>query len=122
MSKLITEYSKKYHKKRLKNFFKKFTQDSKTYRSINWWLGCIQLEPMKAGKEARALIKDLIRMASIENKISIAEGCSLWEMIKSADRADQFIALTILEKYYPHVFIKQKIADELQKRNEQSKV
>lgn len=105
---LINEYSIKYHKKRLKNFFHKFNSGNKNYRSINWWLGCIQLDPMKAGKEARSLIKDLIRMGVIQKKITIAEGESLWGMMKSEDRENQYLALTILETHYPHVFVKQK--------------
>ncbi|TXG80321.1 MAG: hypothetical protein E6R13_08315 [Spirochaetes bacterium] len=104
---LINEYSIKYHKKRLKNFFHEFNSGNKNYRSIrNWWLGCIQLYPMKAGKEARSLIKDLIRMEVIQKKITIAEGESLWGMMKSEDRENQYLALTILEKHYPQAFIK----------------
>jgi hypothetical protein len=73
-TKMINDYSLKYHKKRLKNFWKRWAQGGKHYRSINWWMGCIKLEPMKAGKEARALIKDFIRVAVLEEKISIEEG------------------------------------------------
>lgn len=103
-TKLITEQSLNYHKKRLEKFLDKFTFDELFYRTINWWLGCIQLDPMKAGKDARALFKDLIRMAVIENKILMDEAYTLWEMIKSSDKDDQYLALTILQSHYPHLF------------------
>jgi hypothetical protein len=67
----------------------------------------MNLDPMKAGKEAKSLIKDMIRMAVIEKKISIKEAESLWGMMKSEDRDDKFLALTILEGHYPHAFIKE---------------
>jgi len=106
MTNIITEPSIYYHKKRLKDFWTKFDFRGKHYRSINWWLGCIQLEPMKAGEDAKALIKDMIRLAVIDKKISIEEACSLWAMVKSEDRDDQYLALNILWKYYPRAFVK----------------
>lgn len=104
---MINDYSIKYHKKRLNNFWKKWAQGGKHYRSINWWIGCIKLQPMKAGKEAKALIKDFIRIAVIEKKISVDEGNRLWDMMKTDDEENHYIALSIISSYYPHAFVKQ---------------
>lgn len=108
MSQMINNYSLKYHRKRLKNFWKGFQHIPENKRSINWWIGCMKLDPMKAGKEAKSMIKDLIRITVLDKKISIEEGSRLWDMIKSEDQENQWIALTILKEYYPHAFIMQK--------------
>lgn len=104
---MINEYSLKYHKRRLKNFWERWGLGGKHYRSINWWIDCIKLSPMKAGKEARALIKDFIRVAVLEKKISIEEGNRLWDLMESDDPENQYIALTIIQNYYPQAFVKQ---------------
>lgn len=108
MTKLINDYSTKYHKKRLSNFLKKWAQSNKSHRSINWWIMCMRLNPMKAGTEAQKLIKDFIRIAVIEKKISIEEADRLSSMIISSDEENQYIALSIIATYYPHAFVKEK--------------
>ena len=108
MTKLINDYSIKYHKKRLSNFWNKWAGGGRHYRRIVWWISCMDLNPMNAGKEVRALIKDFIRMAVIEKKISVDEASRLWDMIKSADHENQYIALSILAQYYPYAFAKDK--------------
>ena len=107
MTALINEYSLKYHRKRLKNFWKKWNQGGKHYATIRWWMECMALEPMKAGKEAKSLIKDMIRMATLEKKISIEEATRLWDMVKSEDKENQYIALSIIQGIYPNAFLKQ---------------
>jgi len=108
MTKLINDYSIKYHKKRLSNFWTKWSGGGKHYRRIVWWIGCMDLDPIIAGKEAKSLIKDFIRMAVIEKKISVDEAGRLWDMIKSTDKENQYIALSILAQYYPYAFAKDK--------------
>ena len=108
MTKLINDYSIKYHKKRLSNFWNKWSGQGKHYRRITWWIACMDLNPMNAGKEAKSLIKDFVRMAVIEKKISVDEASRLWDMIKSPDQDNQYIALSILAQYYPYAFTKEK--------------
>lgn len=107
-TKMINAYSIQYHKKRLKNFWKKWTVGGKHYRSINWWIRCMKLDPMRAGKEAKSLIKDFIRIGVLENKYSVEEGNRLWDMIKSEDEENQYIALSIIQTHYPRAFVKEK--------------
>lgn len=106
MTTLINDYSLKYHRKRLKNFWSKWGQGGKHYGTIRWWMECMALDPMKAGKEAKGLIKDFIRIATLEKKISIEEANRLWQLVKAEDKENQYIALSILQGLYPHAFLK----------------
>lgn len=125
MTTLINNYSLNYHKKRLKDFWKRWAHNGKHYRNIEWWISAMDLYPMKAGEEAKALVKDFIRIATLEKKISADEANRLWQFIKSKDKENQYIALSIIQGYYPHAFVKNNPKlpyYELQKRNEQSKI
>jgi len=106
MTNIITEPSIYYHKKRLKDFWKRFSFDRRHYRSITWWMACMNMKGMKASTDAKNLIKDLIRIAVIDKKISIEEATSLWTMIKSKDQDDWYIALNALHHHYPRAFVK----------------
>lgn len=108
-TKLINEYSIKYHRKRLKHFFKEFPFAKKEdLRDIDWWANCIALEPLKAGKQAVHFMKDLIRMGVIQKKITIPEAERLWDMLRSQDEDSRYVALALLEVYYPYAFLKEK--------------
>ena len=107
MKTLINDYSLKYHRRRLKNFWQKWRQGGNPYRNVEWWIKCMDLAPMNAGKEAKGLIKDFIRIAVLEKKISIEEGNRLWDMIKSPDQENQYIGLSIIASHYPSIFAKE---------------
>jgi len=110
MTKLITTKSISYHKKRLENFWNKWSLDSRAYKKIDWWIFLMRLDPMRAGQQGKALIKDFIRLAVIDKKISIHEAHNLWNMIKSEDQENQYVALNILWTHYPRAFVKEKSA------------
>jgi len=117
MIKIHNAYERAYHKKRLKNFWIRFNGRGKHYRHIEWWIGCMDLAPMKAAKQAKSLLKDFIHIVVLDKKILVEEGNRLWDMIDSPDKENQYIALSVLQKYYPRAFTKEKIIrHELQKR------
>jgi len=111
---MINEYSLKYHRKRLKDFWKRWGHEGlihkskATYRSIGWWIGIMDTAPMKAGVQAKSMIKDFIRIGVLEKKFSIEEGNRLWDLLKSPDKDDQYIGLSIIQTHYPHAFVKEK--------------
>jgi hypothetical protein len=105
------EYSRSYHKKRLKNFWKTRWIPG---RSVQLWSDVIGISSGGWGRNhlnartSTMIILDAVEKLYLEKKLSEDEKVNIINMIKSPDEESRYTALSILYNLKPKAFERRK--------------
>jgi len=104
------EYSKSYHKRRLKNFWKTRWIPG---RNIDIWCEVLSNSAARVGgiitaRTSNQIILDALFKLYLEKKITLVEKENLTNMLKSPDTENKYTALNIMYNLKPKAFERRK--------------